>query len=62
MYNQRYITRHRDWDTGAIDVRVEQGYEIDCPSPCLLCAQDSGDTPSVKRRVQVLRFARGALG
>lgn len=56
-----YLVKHRYFGTNAINVRVEQGYEINRPSLLLLRAQDKEDLVDVFVGGQVVKVARGEL-
>jgi trans-2,3-dihydro-3-hydroxyanthranilate isomerase len=56
-----YLVEHRYLDTGSIDIRVEQGYEIGRPSLLYLRAQRSGAGISVSVGGKVQMVARGEL-
>jgi trans-2,3-dihydro-3-hydroxyanthranilate isomerase len=56
-----YLLEHRYFGTDSIDVRVEQGYEIDRPSLLYLQAQKRGDQTSVHVGGKVQLVARGEL-
>ncbi|MBL1175849.1 PhzF family phenazine biosynthesis protein [Pantanalinema sp. GBBB05] len=54
-----YLVQHRYLGTAAIDVRVEQGYEIGRPSLLLLQAQAVNDGIEVLVGGQVVKIAQG---
>ena len=56
-----YLVRHRYFGQPAIDLRVEQGYELGRPSLLLLKAQQTGDNFSVTVGGRVILVARGEL-
>jgi len=56
-----YLVQHRYLGTDPIDVRVEQGYEIDRPSLLYLRASREGDTVAVHVGGKVQMVARGEL-
>lgn len=54
-----YLVKHHYWGSNQIDVRSEQGYEIDRPSLLLLQAQESGGQIAVAVGGKVIPIARG---
>ncbi|HEX2739699.1 MAG TPA: PhzF family phenazine biosynthesis protein [Rubrobacter sp.] len=56
-----YLVEHRYFGTDSIDVRVEQGYEIDRPSLLYLRATRDGEETSVHVGGKVQMVARGEL-
>ena len=56
-----YLVRHRYCDDDAIDLRVEQGYEIDRPSLLLLKAQAQADEIVVQVGGRAIAIAKGEL-
>lgn len=56
-----YLIRHRFWGKPEIDIRVEQGYEIQRPSLLYLRARALGDGAEVRVGGQVFMVARGEL-
>jgi trans-2,3-dihydro-3-hydroxyanthranilate isomerase len=56
-----YLIEHRLFGTDAVDVRVEQGYEIQRPSLLYLRAEKEGDTIKVSVGGKVQLVARGEL-
>jgi trans-2,3-dihydro-3-hydroxyanthranilate isomerase len=56
-----YLVEHRYLETDSIDVRVEQGYEIDRPSLLYLQAAREGDATDVHVGGKVQMVARGEL-
>ena len=56
-----YLVEHRLFGTDAVDVRVEQGYEIGRPSLLYLRADREGDTINVSVGGKVQMVARGEL-
>jgi trans-2,3-dihydro-3-hydroxyanthranilate isomerase len=56
-----YLVEHRLFDADAVDVRVEQGYEIGRPSLLYLRAQREGETINVSVGGKVQLVARGEL-
>jgi trans-2,3-dihydro-3-hydroxyanthranilate isomerase len=56
-----YLVEHRYLGTDSIDVRVEQGYEIDRPSLLYLRAARDGEETSVSVGGKVQMAARGEL-
>jgi trans-2,3-dihydro-3-hydroxyanthranilate isomerase len=56
-----YLVEHRYLGTDSIDVRVEQGYEIDRPSLLYLRAARDGEETSVSVGGKVQMVARGEL-
>ena len=56
-----YLARHRFFGTPEIDVRVEQGYEIDRPSLLCLRAADEGESVRVEVGGCVVSVAEGRL-
>jgi len=56
-----YLVKHRYFGTDQIDVRVEQGYEIERPSLLLLRAQANEDVIDVYVGGQVIMVAEGKL-
>lgn len=56
-----YLVEHRYFGTDSIDVRLEQGYEIDRPSLLYLRATRDGEETSVHVGGKVQMVARGEL-
>ena len=56
-----YLVKHRYFGSDRIDVRVEQGYEINRPSLLKLRAQPKGDDIDVFVGGQVVKVAEGRL-
>lgn len=56
-----YLVEHRYFDEDAVDVRVEQGYEIGRPSLLYLRAERAGDGISVSVGGKVQVVAKGEL-
>lgn len=56
-----YLVEHRYFGTDSIDVRLEQGYEIDRPSLLYLRAARDGEETSVHVGGKVQMVARGEL-
>ncbi len=56
-----YLLEHRYLGTGPVDVRVEQGYEIQRPSLLYLRAEREGDETTVHVGGRVQMVARGEL-
>jgi trans-2,3-dihydro-3-hydroxyanthranilate isomerase len=56
-----YLVKHRYWGQAQIDVRVEQGYEIDRPSLLFLNAREQNGTIDVKVGGKVVMVAKGEL-
>ena len=56
-----YLVEHRLFDADAVDVRVEQGYEIQRPSLLYLRAHKEGDGINVSVGGKVQLVARGEL-
>ena len=56
-----YLLQHRYLGTDSVDVRVEQGYEIDRPSLLYLRASKEGDATVVHVGGKVQMVARGEL-
>ncbi len=56
-----YLVEHRFFGADAVDVRVEQGYEIQRPSLLYLRADREGDTINVSVGGKVQMVARGEL-
>lgn len=56
-----WLVRHRYFGADQIDIRVEQGYEIDRPSLIYLRAQQSGERIDVKVGGKVIPIARAEL-
>lgn len=56
-----YLARHAYFGSGAVDVRVEQGYEMGRPSLLHLSAVDRGDDVEVEVGGSVVPVARGEL-
>ena len=56
-----YLVKHRYFGTDSVDVRVEQGYEIDRPSLLYLQAEKRGAKTSVHVGGKVQMVARGEL-
>ena len=56
-----YLVRHRERDADAVDVRVEQGYEMGRPSLLHLHAQRTGEGIRVEEGGAVVPVARGNL-
>ena len=56
-----YLVEHRLFDADAVDVRVEQGYEIQRPSLLYLRAHEEGDGINVSVGGKVQLVARGEL-
>jgi trans-2,3-dihydro-3-hydroxyanthranilate isomerase len=56
-----YLVKYRYFGTDRIDIRVEQGYEVDRPSLLFLRAQDKADTIDVSVGGKVVLVARGEL-
>jgi len=56
-----YLVEHRYLETDSIDVRVEQGYEINRPSLLYLQASREGETTAVHVGGKVQMVARGDL-
>jgi trans-2,3-dihydro-3-hydroxyanthranilate isomerase len=56
-----YLVEHRYFGTGPVDVRVEQGYEIQRPSLLYLRAHREGDRINVSVGGKVQLVARGEL-
>ena len=56
-----YLVKHRYFGSDRIDVRVEQGYEINRPSLLKLRAQPKGDDIDVFVGGQVVKLAEGRL-
>ena len=56
-----YLVEHRYFGTDSIDVRLEQGYEIDRPSLLYLRAARNGEETSVHVGGKVQMVARGEL-
>lgn len=56
-----YLAQHDYWGTGAIDIAVEQGYEIGRPSRLLLRSHSTPEGISVAVGGQVVWVAKGEL-
>jgi trans-2,3-dihydro-3-hydroxyanthranilate isomerase len=56
-----YLAKHRYFDTPSIDIRVEQGIEINRPSLLHLRAEDRDEVIDVRVGGQVIPVARGEL-
>lgn len=56
-----YLARHAYFGSGAVDVRVEQGYEMGRPSLLGLQATDRGDDVRIEVGGSVVPVARGEL-
>ncbi len=56
-----YLVKHRYFDTGQVNVRVEQGYEIGRPSLLLLKAEEKAGEIGVFVGGKVVLVARGEL-
>jgi len=56
-----YLVKHRYFGGGAIDIRVEQGYEVGRPSLLLLKAAEEAGDVSVSVGGRVIPVARGEL-
>ncbi len=56
-----YLIEHRYFGTDSIDVRVEQGYEIERPSLLYLQAQKRGDETTIHVGGKVQMVAKGEL-
>jgi trans-2,3-dihydro-3-hydroxyanthranilate isomerase len=56
-----YLVKHRYFDSDSIDIRVEQGYEINRPSLLLLRARPNGDNIDVFVGGKVVMIAAGRL-
>jgi trans-2,3-dihydro-3-hydroxyanthranilate isomerase len=56
-----YLVEHRLFGADAVDVRVEQGYEIQRPSLLYLRAEREGDGINVSVGGKVQLVARGEL-
>jgi trans-2,3-dihydro-3-hydroxyanthranilate isomerase len=56
-----YLVEHRLFGADAVDVRVEQGYEIQRPSLLYLRAEREGDTINISVGGKVQLVARGEL-
>jgi trans-2,3-dihydro-3-hydroxyanthranilate isomerase len=56
-----YLVKYRYLSGEKIDLRVEQGYEIDRPSLLLLKAEQSGEMIQIEVGGQVVMIARGEL-
>jgi trans-2,3-dihydro-3-hydroxyanthranilate isomerase len=56
-----YLVEHRYFGTDSVDVRVEQGYEIQRPSLLYLRADREGDETSIHIGGKVQMVARGEL-
>jgi len=56
-----YLVQHRYLETDSVDVRVEQGYEIDRPSLLYLRASREGGTVAVQVGGKVQMVAKGEL-
>ena len=56
-----YLVEHRYFGTGSVDVRVEQGYEMNRPSLLYLRAEREGDETTVHVGGKVQMVAKGEL-
>lgn len=56
-----YLAKRRYFGSAQVDVRVEQGYEINRPSLLLLQSEDRGDNVLVRVGGNVVKVARGEL-
>jgi trans-2,3-dihydro-3-hydroxyanthranilate isomerase len=56
-----YLVKHRYFGGGAVDIRVEQGYEVGRPSLLLLKAAEEAGDVSVSVGGRVIPVARGEL-
>jgi trans-2,3-dihydro-3-hydroxyanthranilate isomerase len=56
-----YLVEHRYFGTGSVDVRVEQGYEMNRPSLLYLRAEREGDEMMVHVGGKVQMVAKGEL-
>jgi len=56
-----YLAKHRYFDQGHIDIRVEQGYEIGRPSLLLLKTEDSAGKINVYVGGKVMEVAEGSF-
>jgi trans-2,3-dihydro-3-hydroxyanthranilate isomerase len=56
-----YLVKHRYFGSSSIDLRVEQGYEINRPSLLYLRASEQGDAIDVHVGGKVFMVAKGAL-
>jgi len=56
-----YLVKHRYFDTGQVNIRVEQGYEIGRPSLLLLNAEEKAGEIGVFVGGKVVLVARGEL-
>ena len=56
-----YLVEHRYFGTGPVDVRVEQGYEMNRPSLLYLRAEREGDEMKVHVGGKVQMVAKGEL-
>ena len=56
-----YLARHRYFGRDEIDIRVEQGYEVNRPSLLYLRSRDRGEEIDVFVGGQVQLIARGEL-
>jgi trans-2,3-dihydro-3-hydroxyanthranilate isomerase len=54
-----YLVRHRYWGRGKIDIRSEQGYEIDRPSLLFLRAEEKGGKISISVGGKAVTIAKG---
>lgn len=56
-----YLAKHRYFGTPRMDIRVEQGYEINRESLLLLRAEDTGKSISIQVGGRVILVAKGVL-
>jgi trans-2,3-dihydro-3-hydroxyanthranilate isomerase len=56
-----YLVKHRYFGSDAVDLRVEQGYEIERPSLLLLRAEEHDGTIDVNVGGKVFMVAKGQL-
>jgi len=56
-----YLAKHRYFGLPRVNVRVEQGYEINRPSLLLLKAEDTGEKISIQVGGRVVLVAKGEL-
>jgi trans-2,3-dihydro-3-hydroxyanthranilate isomerase len=56
-----YLARHAYFGDNSVDVRIEQGYEMDRPSLVAVQATDRGDAVDVEVGGRVVPVARGRL-